>query len=111
MELEWRPGTRHQLADALSRFPRASPRGEDVEDSFVGDNTREKSHRQPQGPILDGVPLSELGVEVDEDDEGRPMAALSKTPAASMVVLAAVAFTPSTTSGAGGRGVLVCCLP
>ena len=99
MELEWRPGTRHQLADALSRIPRASPRGEGVEDSFPGRNTREKPHRLPEGPILDGVPLSQLGVEVDEDDEGRSMAALSKTPVASMVVLAAVAFTPSTTQG------------
>ena len=76
MELEWRPGTRHQLPDALSRAPRLTPRGEDVDDSFPGDNSREKLHRSPQGPVLDGVPLTQLGVEVDEDDEEQPMVVL-----------------------------------
>ena len=99
MELEWRPGTRHQLPDALSRAPRLTPRGEDVNDSFPGDNSREKPHRSPRGPILDGVPLTQLGVEVDEAEEEQPMVVLSQTPVAPMVVLAAVAFTPSPTLG------------
>ena len=44
-------------------------------------------------------PLTQLGVEVDEDDEEQPMVILSQTPVASMVVLTVVAFTPSPTLG------------
>ena len=75
MDLQWRPGTKHQLADALSRshvLPFLS---------FSGDSTTKITYRGPQGPVLDGVPLGQLGIEGIND-------------ALPLTVLAAVTFTP-----------------
>ena len=62
MELQWRPGTKHQFADALSCSHGHKTRGATVDDSFLGDNTPKKNYRGPLGPVLDGVPLVQLGI-------------------------------------------------
>ena len=46
MELPWRPGTRHQFADTLSRSHGNKIRGATFDESFPGGNTK---HRGPQG--------------------------------------------------------------
>ena len=61
MELQWRPGTQHQLADALSRSQMSNLRGATVDDSFPG--TARYRYRGPLGPVLDGVHLNRLAME------------------------------------------------
>lgn len=94
--LEWRPGVQHQLAHALPRAPHTAARGDDVDDSFTGDRTRLPPHWLSQGPILDGVPLSLLGVAREGKDGETLVAALTPAPMASLVVLAAVIYTPQS---------------
>ena len=62
IDLQWRPGTKHQFADALSRS-HGLDRGATVDDSLPGDNTTKKTYRGPQGPVLDGVHLDQMGIE------------------------------------------------
>jgi len=87
--LKWRPGTQHQLPDAMSRLPNKSDVIEDFDDSFPGDESLPNVYKGPQGPVLDGVHLETLGV---EDVDG--------TSTQSLAVLAAVAFTPADPSEA-----------
>ena len=81
--MKWRPGTQHQLPDAISRLPNKSNVIEDFDDSFPGDESLPIVYKGPQGPVIDGVDLETLGV---EDVDG------SRTQ--SLAVLAAVALTP-----------------
>ena len=57
MEPQWRPGTKHQFAIALSRSHGHTSRGATVDDSFPADSTTKRTYRGPQGPVLDGVAL------------------------------------------------------
>ena len=95
-ELQWRPGTKHQFADALSRSHGHKTRGATVDDSFLGDSTTKRTYRGPQGPVLDGVPLGQLSIEgVNNND------------ALILTVHATVTFTPdlppADTNPAGQR--------
>ena len=83
MELQWRPGTKHQFADALLRSHGDKTRGATVDDSFPGGSTTKRVYRGPQGPVLDGVPLGQLGIEGINNNNALPL-----------TVLAAVTFTP-----------------
>lgn len=66
MDLQWRLGAHHQLPDALSRLPRFEEPGGDIDDSFLDETPNKGAYQGPTGPVLDGIPLSELGVdEVD----------------------------------------------
>ena len=84
MDLQWRPGSKHQFADALSRSRSHDTRGNTVDDSFPGDNTTKGTYRGPLGPVLDGIPLGRLGIEGVNNNEALPL-----------TVLAAVTFTPN----------------
>ena len=96
MELQWRPGTKHQFADALSRSHGHKTRGATVGDSFPSDNTTNGTYRGPLGPVLDGVHLGRLGIEGINNNDALPL-----------TVLAAVTFTPdlppTDTNPAGHR--------
>ena len=84
MELQWRPETEHQFADALSRSHRNKTRGAPMDDFFPGETTTKGAYRGPQGPVLDGTPLSQLGIEGINNNYALPL-----------TVLAAVTFTPN----------------
>ena len=86
--LLWRPGPQHRLPDALSRLPIADAPGADVDDSFPDDSSTWTTYRGPQGPVLDGILVSELGVEEVNTPTGRNPG-----------VMASLVFTPG---GAGG---------
>ena len=83
MDLQWQPGTRHQLPDALSRVPCSESSGEDTNEAFPDDTSSRQTYRGPQGPDLDGLPLTELGA--DQVDEPT---------AESVVTVAGAAITP-----------------
>ena len=83
MELQWRPGTKHQFADTFSRSHDNETQGAPVDDSFPGDNTTKRTYRGPQGPVLDGVLLGQLDIEGINNNNALPL-----------MVLAAVTFTP-----------------
>ena len=87
--LKWRPGTQHQLPDAMSRLPNKSIVIEDFDDFFPGNESLPNVHKGPQGPVLDGVHLETLGM---EDVDGYSTQSLT--------VLAAVALTPEDLSEA-----------
>ena len=95
MDLQWRPVTKHQCADALSRSHGLN-RGATVDDSFPGDSTTKKAYRGPQGPVLDGVPLGQIGIE-----------GINNNNVLTLTVLAAVTFTldlpPVDTNPVGHR--------
>lgn len=99
MDLQWRPGTRHQLPDALSRLPCTDSPGEDIDEAFPDDTSSRQAHRGPEGPVLDGVPLKELGA--DQLDEPT---------AESMVAVAGTAITPEgvTDSVEGAAQIMLC---
>ena len=82
MDLQWRPVTKHQFSDALSRSHGLS-RGATVDDSFPGDSTTKRTYRGPQDSVLDGVPLGQMGIEGINNNNALPL-----------TVLAAVTFTP-----------------
>ena len=82
MNLQWRPGTKHQFADALSRSHGLN-RGATVDGTFPGDNTTKRTYRGPQGPVLDGVHLGQMGIEGISNNNALPL-----------TVLAAATFTP-----------------
>ena len=63
MELEWREGSKHYLPDALSRLPRLDGPENDIDVSFPGESPTALTSRGPQGPVLDGIPLKDMGVE------------------------------------------------
>ena len=66
MDLQWRPGAHHQLPDALSRLRPSQEPGDDINDAFPDDASSRQTYRGPEGPVLDGIPLTELGAdEVD----------------------------------------------
>ena len=83
MELQWRPGSKDQFADALSLSHARQTRGATVDDSFPGDSTTKRTCRGPQGSVLDGVPLGQLGME-----------GINNSIALPLTVLAAVTFRP-----------------
>ena len=95
MDLQWRPGTKHQFDDALSRS-HGLDRGATVDDSFAGDNTTKRSYRGPQGPVLDGVHLGQMVIEGINNNNALPLTGL-----------AAVTFAPDlppiNTNTAGHR--------
>ena len=78
MTLQWRAGTQHQLPDALSRLFGNTPEGTDVDDAFPDDSTLKSDRRTkgPQGPTLDGIPLSQLGEERREPADPAAITAL-----------------------------------
>ena len=84
MELQWRPGIRHQFSDALSRSHDNKTRKATVHDSFPGDNTTKRAYRGPQGVVIDGIPLGQLGIEGTNNYNALPP----------LTVFAAVTFTP-----------------
>lgn len=69
MDLQWRPGSRHQLPAALSTLPRFDSPSNDTDDSFPDDASRACAYRGPGGPVLDGIPLIQLGVNAVENPE------------------------------------------
>ena len=70
MDLEWREGRKHHLPDALSRLPRFDQPARDIDVSFPGDTPTALTCRGPRGPVLDGIPLKDLGVsEIDYQDD------------------------------------------
>ena len=81
--LKWRPGTQHQLPDAMSLLPNKSIVIEDFDDSFPENESLPNVYQGPQGPVLDGVHLETFRA---EDVDG------SSTQ--NYTVLAAVALTP-----------------
>ena len=85
--LKWRPGTQHQLPDAMSRLPNKSNVIEDFDEFFPGDESLPNVYKGPQGPVSDGVHLETSG---GKDVDG--------TSTQSLAVLAAVAFTPADPS-------------
>ena len=88
MGLRWRPGTRHQLSNALFRLPCSESPGDDIDMAFPDDSSSRQTYRGPEGPVLDGVPLTELGV----DQVNEPTAN-------SVVAVAGVAIAPEGASG------------
>lgn len=62
MNLQWKGRSRH-LPDALSRLPRFDMPGKDITADFPDDLSTKLSFRGPTGPVLDGILLSDLGVE------------------------------------------------
>ena len=67
MDLQWRPGTGHQFPAALSRLPCSESPGEDINEAFPDDTSSRQTYQGPEGTVLDGVPLTELGADqVDE---------------------------------------------
>ena len=53
-------------ARCSSRLPIGDAPGTDLDDSFPDDSSIRSTNREPQGPVLDGLLLRELGVdEVD----------------------------------------------
>lgn len=99
MDLQWRPGTRHQLPDALSRLPCSESPGEDINEAFPDDTSSRQTYRGPEGPVLDGVPLKELGAnQVDEPK------------AESVVAVAGTAITPEDVADnvEGAAQILLC---
>ena len=84
MELQWRPASKYQLADALSRIYVNRTRGATIDDSFPGDNTTKVTYRGPQGSVLGGIPLDQLDVEGINTNNALPL-----------TVLAAVTFNPT----------------
>ena len=80
MDLQRQPRIKHQFTDALSR---SHDDGATVDDSFPGDNTTKMTYRGPQGPVLDGISLGQLGIEGINNNNALPL-----------TVLAAVTFIP-----------------
>ena len=63
MDLQWRPSTRHQLPEALFRLTCSESPGEDIDKAFPDDSSGRQTYKGPEGQVLDGVPLTELGVD------------------------------------------------
>ena len=81
MELQWRPGTKDQSADALSRSHGHKTRGATVDDSCSGDSTTKKNCRGPQGIVLYGVRLGQLGIEsINNNDALHPSRYMRQSP-------------------------------
>ena len=100
MELQWRPGTKHQFADALSRSHGHKTRGATVDDSFPGDSTTKRTYRSLQGPVLDGVPLGQLGIEGINNKNAPPLTVLA---AVSPYYIRVYRVTQLRTDGVHGR--------
>ena len=88
MDLQLRPGARHQLPDALPRFPCSESIDEDNNEAFPDDTSSRQAYRGPGGPALDDVPLTELGA----DQVDRPITR-------SVVALAGVSTIPQDVAG------------
>ena len=84
-DLEWRPGIKHQLADALSCAPRVEPHGDDITDAFPGNNSTARTDQLRNGPILDGVSLNLLG-STREDDKGHVVASPATAPSSRLML-------------------------
>ena len=87
LKLQWRPGTKHQIADVLSRSHGNRTRGATVDDSSPGGSTTKRTYRGPQGPVFDDIPLGQLGYKYIINNNALPL-----------TVLAAVTFTPGLKS-------------
>lgn len=76
MDLKSREGRKHHLPDALSRLPRSDRPATDIDVSFPGESPTALTCRGPQGPILDGIPLKDMGVDEidyrDNQDDSAP---------------------------------------
>ena len=71
--LTWRPGAQNQLPEDLSHLLRFSAPGNDTDDSLPGHESSKNAYRGPQGPVLDRVPLSTLGVEDMDNSDATPL--------------------------------------
>ena len=62
MIMNWRPGTSHQLPDALSHLLHPSAAGDSMDDSFPDDTSsgNPTDYVGPRRPILDGQLLNDL---------------------------------------------------
>lgn len=89
MDLQWKEGRSHHLPDALSRLPRFDVPGKDIDTSFPGDSSTKLSFRGPKGPVLDGIPLSTMGVQDVDYRDG----SANDTSTTNVVVVAALAAT------------------
>lgn len=103
MTLQWRAGASHHLPDALPRLPRfAKKSGEDVDDSSPDEISRPgRIFNGPRGPVLDGIPLSDLGVQQPSDSPPRPSPCVATyTPQGpdDLVSLMAIALVPEPVS-------------
>ena len=87
LKLQWRPGTKHQIADVLSRSHGNRTGGATIDDSSPGGSTTKRTYRGPQGPVFDGIPLGQLGIKYIINNNALPL-----------TVLAAVTFTPGLKS-------------
>ena len=67
MDLQRRTSTRHQLLDILSRLPCSESPGEETNEAVPHDTSTRQTYRASEGPVLNGVPLTEFGADhVDE---------------------------------------------
>ena len=114
MDLQWKAGQNHDLPDALSRLPRFETPGEDIDDSFPGDASDRQAYQGARGPILDGVLLSDMGI--DETDVPPPenvaaVAGAIATPGMSWEAGGEVKADPAELHSAPERpfAVVLCC--
>ena len=75
--LKWRPGTQHQLPDASTRLPNKGIVIEDFDDAFPRDESLPNVYKGPQGPVLDGVHLTPLGVKHVDGSSTQSLTALA----------------------------------
>ena len=71
-----------EALDAFSCFFKKTG-GTTVDYSFPSDSTTKLTYQGPQGPVLDGIPLDQLGIEGINNNNALPL-----------TMLAAVTFTP-----------------
>ena len=74
---QWRPGTRHQLPDALSRLPCSESPSEDIDQAFPDESSSRQTYRGPEGPVLDGMPLTEFGVDQVDEPQAKNVVAVA----------------------------------
>lgn len=65
MEFRGRLEAYHPLPDALLQLPQPNPADENADDMFFDDSSSWNAYQGPAaGPILDGIPLSDLRVDI-----------------------------------------------
>ena len=83
MDLQWKTGVNHQWPDAPYRLPIRDAPGAVADDFFPDVSSSRTPCSGPQGPVLDGVLLCELGADEVDTPAGK-----------SSLVVSSVIFTP-----------------